>query len=348
MATPVVTPCSLQNPLQINVSELSCPPQFQDTIPIDFRINPLTGTPYTLGNTLHRVEGKEEDVGCTFTDVDYEEARKLFSDSFDENFELLGFARDGTAVVNEHAVASPNNADDGGNLSVSYHSGTPIAFEVDTPNVTPKMNPCNLSYLQFPDTTPDVFRVNTPIAGHQGVEEAVGWSLTNVEYEETRKLFDDSYNDSFEFLGFTTDGEKIVNEDKTASPNISSEPSVGLGDSLGGMGSDLEIAEGSTTDSANNVLKKLRLKNTNRVIIGTLNINSVVSKLEHLREVIGNYLDILTIQETKLDESVPTAQLLIDGYNEPYRLDRNRCGGGVLIYVREDIPSKPLDKHNFH
>ena len=57
--------------------------------------------------------------------------------------------------------------------------------------------------------------------------------------------------------------------------------------------------------------------------------------------------DILTIQETKLDHSFQTAQLLIDGYSEPYRLDRNRHGGGVLIYVREDIPSKPLNKHNF-
>ena len=76
---------------------------------------------------------------------------------------------------------------------------------------------------------------------------------------------------------------------------------------------------------------KLRIKNINRVIIGTLNINSIASKLEQLKEVIGNYLDILTIQETKLDDSFPTTQLLIDGYNEPYRLDRNRRGGGVLI-----------------
>ena len=31
----------------------------------------------------------------------------------------------------------------------------------------------------------------------------------------------------------------------------------------------------------------------------------------------------------------------------PYRLDRNRNGGGVIIYVREDIPSKILRKHFF-
>ena len=40
-------------------------------------------------------------------------------------------------------------------------------------------------------------------------------------------------------------------------------------------------------------------------------------------------------------------QFTLDGYSEPYRLDRNRDGGGVLIYVREDIPSKRLTRHNF-
>ena len=66
-----------------------------------------------------------------------------------------------------------------------------------------------------------------------------------------------------------------------------------------------------------------------------------------LREIIGNNLDILTIQETKLDPSFPSEQFRLEGYSEPYRLDRNRYGGGVLIYVREDIPSKLLSKHNF-
>ena len=33
---------------------------------------------------------------------------------------------------------------------------------------------------------------------------------------------------------------------------------------------------------------------------------------------------------------------MIEGYSEPYRFDRNRNEGGVLIYVRKDIPNKPL------
>ena len=53
---------------------------------------------------------------------------------------------------------------------------------------------------------------------------------------------------------------------------------------------------------------------------------------------------LLVVTETKLDSTFPTSQFLI-GYSEPYRFDGNRNGGGVLIYVREDIPSKPLTDH---
>ena len=95
------------------------------------------------------------------------------------------------------------------------------------------------------------------------------------------------------------------------------------------------------------ILRDLRVKNVNKVIIGTLNINSLASKFDQLREVIGKNLDIFTIQETKLDSSFPSHQLALTGYSEPYRLDRNREGGGVLVYVREDIPSKQLTKHSF-
>ena len=35
----------------------------------------------------------------------------------------------------------------------------------------------------------------------------------------------------------------------------------------------------------------------------SLNINFIAPKFEQLKEVIGNHLDILTIQETKIDDS---------------------------------------------
>ena len=40
-------------------------------------------------------------------------------------------------------------------------------------------------------------------------------------------------------------------------------------------------------------------------------------------------------------------QFFIDGFTAPYRLDRNIHGGGVLVYIREDIPSKQLNCHIF-
>ena len=57
--------------------------------------------------------------------------------------------------------------------------------------------------------------------------------------------------------------------------------------------------------------------------------------------------DILVITETKLDNTFPVLLFHIDEFSIPYRLDRNRNGGGVNAYFKEDIPCKRLSKHNF-
>ena len=51
--------------------------------------------------------------------------------------------------------------------------------------------------------------------------------------------------------------------------------------------------------------------------------------------------DILLISETKIDSSFPTAQFHIDGYII-YRSDRNENGGGLLLYIRDEVPSDLL------
>ena len=51
--------------------------------------------------------------------------------------------------------------------------------------------------------------------------------------------------------------------------------------------------------------------------------------------------DILLISETKIDSSFPTAQFHIDGYII-YWSDRNENGGGLLLYIRDDVPSDLL------
>ncbi len=53
-------------------------------------------------------------------------------------------------------------------------------------------------------------------------------------------------------------------------------------------------------------------------------------------------VDILIIAETKIDDTFPKSQFTIKGFMKPCRYDRNRNGGGMLIYVRERAPVKEL------
>ena len=48
------------------------------------------------------------------------------------------------------------------------------------------------------------------------------------------------------------------------------------------------------------------------------------------------------ISETKIDESFPLRQFKINGFNAPFRLDRNSNGGGNMLFVREDIRAKMI------
>ena len=64
-----------------------------------------------------------------------------------------------------------------------------------------------------------------------------------------------------------------------------------------------------------------------------------------LEELIKDKIDIFLISETKLDSSFPSGQFVIKGYSTPFRLDRNQNGGGLLLYVREDIPCKILKEY---
>ena len=68
-----------------------------------------------------------------------------------------------------------------------------------------------------------------------------------------------------------------------------------------------------------------------------LNINSLLSKIDELRAIAKkSRAAVIGITESKLDESVTDEEINIDGY-ELIRSDRNRHGGGVACYIRNDI-----------
>ena len=54
------------------------------------------------------------------------------------------------------------------------------------------------------------------------------------------------------------------------------------------------------------------------------------------------------ISETKIDASFPVCRFKIDGFNTPFRVDREQKSGGMMLYFREDLPVKLLsiDKRN--
>ena len=50
------------------------------------------------------------------------------------------------------------------------------------------------------------------------------------------------------------------------------------------------------------------------------------------------------VSESKLDYTFPSNQFRTNGYNI-FRLDHNRFGGGLILYINENIPCKPLQEH---
>ena len=88
-------------------------------------------------------------------------------------------------------------------------------------------------------------------------------------------------------------------------------------------------------------MKNIRQKHSNWLGIAQLNINSLGNKFASLPTMIKDYVDLLLISETKIDSSFATAQFHIDGYTI-HRRDRDKNGGGLLFYLREDVPSALL------
>ena len=92
-------------------------------------------------------------------------------------------------------------------------------------------------------------------------------------------------------------------------------------------------------------LKNLKTKHRDRPIIAQLNINFLYPKFHPLIDIVKNNVDVLMVSETKLDDTFTTAQFLIEGFQEPIRLDRNKNGGGIMVYIRDGLDAKEIKSH---
>ena len=62
------------------------------------------------------------------------------------------------------------------------------------------------------------------------------------------------------------------------------------------------------------------------------------SKLDELAVVASVHnFDLFCVTESWLSSNVANSCIPLSGYSEPFRLDRNSHGGGVMAYVKRDL-----------
>ena len=95
-------------------------------------------------------------------------------------------------------------------------------------------------------------------------------------------------------------------------------------------------------------LRNLRTKNPNKIIIAHLNINSRRNKFEALSLSFYGVINILMTCETKIDDSSPVKEFIIEVYLLTiYRLGRNDRGGGIMLIVKDNLVTSRIDKYCF-
>ena len=74
--------------------------------------------------------------------------------------------------------------------------------------------------------------------------------------------------------------------------------------------------------------------------INSFRNNSFWNKFECLPEQVKGSLNILIVSEIKLNDSFPVGQFLTDDFRQLFSFNLNKNDGGILLYVRVDIPAK--------
>ena len=87
------------------------------------------------------------------------------------------------------------------------------------------------------------------------------------------------------------------------------------------------------TNVIDQVLKALKNVNLFNSNFCYLNISSVRNKFTDLQTIVNGNVDIISIAETKLEASFPSAWFILGEYHTPYRLDTNNKSGGVWLFI---------------
>ena len=80
--------------------------------------------------------------------------------------------------------------------------------------------------------------------------------------------------------------------------------------------------------------------NSHDFIVAHWNVNSVLKegRLDELFQNIQTLkAQVIVLTESKLDSSIPSNIITFPGFHEPLRRDRNRHGGGCLVYISQQL-----------
>lgn len=113
------------------------------------------------------------------------------------------------------------------------------------------------------------------------------------------------------------------------------------------------MASGSTRDTSLNwclpgtVMKSALI--ANKLSICSLNSQSICArklcKLDELRQIAqSSAIDVICVTETWMNNKTDDSLLAIDGYNIIRNDREGRLGGGILIYIKQGIHYRLLDK----
>ena len=200
----------------------------------------------------------------------------------------------------------------------------------------------DLTYTDEFDTTPVIRDNSTP--------ELSNYSDSDLN----RSILDTSYNELGQMHLDENSVDTIARDSKKQGEPLAY-TKAGLNPCALSFNPLVSVSPTKSSDSTSNeqdmndpksTLRHLKNKNADRPVIGQLNINFIAPKFEPLVSLVKDNVDLLMISETKVDDTYPTTQFKIDGYSKPIRLDRNRHGGGIMIFTRDDLTCHKLNSHN--
>ena len=94
------------------------------------------------------------------------------------------------------------------------------------------------------------------------------------------------------------------------------------------------------------ILQEDKIKFHNNQLLGYLNIYSLQDKVTDLRIFCKDLsLDYFVLSETKSDESFPTAQFTLEGYEIRCRKDRDKYSGGLIEFVKSGFICKTIPEY---